>query len=291
MTDAPKTPAPSTPDATKSRRSLRFAVIRRRSVWIIFITAAVLLLLRVALIFIFPAVLEHVLAYYNLTAGYRDIKLNVLGGDAEIWGLKVRPLKGGPDVMTAEYCNVNISVYKLFVGQLYIRRAVADGADVFVRRSANGSCPLLNALLSHSAGTTVAPSDNSGNKTAISLAAPLRVEAFRLEHLQLHVIDHSVQPTVHLGITMNVRVSHLGRRHGATAFRLDLWSSALVDVLHVDGSLTTGPSALLATSHNSHARFAPATGHRLSDRIGFQSAGGRSFLKCPKHTGVACHNQ
>ncbi len=122
MTDAPKTPAPSTPDSSKSRRSARFAVIRRRSVWIIFITAAVLLLLRVALIFIFPAVLEHVLAYYNLTAGYRDIKLNVLGGDAEIWGLKVRPLKGGPDVMTAEYCTVNISVYKLFVGQLYIRR-------------------------------------------------------------------------------------------------------------------------------------------------------------------------
>jgi hypothetical protein len=249
MTDAPKTPAPSTPDSRKSRRSARFAVIRRRSVWIIFITAAVLLLLRVSLIFIFPAVLEHVLSDYNLTAGYSDIKLDVFGGDAEIWGLEVRPLKGGPDVMTVEYCHGNISVYKLFVGQLYIRRAVADGADVFVRRSANGSCPLLNALLPHSAGTTIAPYDNSGNKTAISLAAPLRVEAFRLEHLRLHVIDHSVQPTVHLGITMNVRVSHLGRRHGASAFRLDLWSSSLVDALHVDGSLTTGPSALLATSH------------------------------------------
>ena len=270
MTDAPKSPQPSTSDSSKARRSARFAVIRRRSVWVIFITAAVSLLLRLSLIFIFPAVLEHVLAYYNLTAGYSDIKLDVLGGDAEIWGLKVRPLKGGPDVMTVEYCHGNISVYKLFVGQLFIRRAVADGADIFVRRSANGSCPLLAALLSHSAGTTVSPSDNSGNKTAISLAAPLRVEAFRLEHLRLHVIDHSVQPTVRLNITMNVRVSHLGRRHGATAFRLDLWSSAVVDVLHIDGSLTTGPSALMAKSHilMRGLHLQPATGYLTA--LGFK---------------------
>ncbi len=104
------------------------------------------------------------------------------------------------------------------------------------------------------------------------------MEAFRLEHLQLHVIDHSVQPTVHLGITMNVRVSHLGRRHGATAFRLDLWSSALVDVLHVDGSLTTGPSALLATSHilMRGLHLQPATGYLTA--LGFNpQAGGLSL--------------
>ncbi|MGC9260712.1 MAG: DUF748 domain-containing protein [Phycisphaerae bacterium] len=275
MTDDPKSPEVSTSDSNKSRRSARFAVIRRRSVWVIFITAAVLLLLRLSLIFVFPAVLEHVLADYTLTAAYSDIKLDVLGGDAEIWGLKVRPLKGGPDVMTVEYCHGNISVYKLFVGQLFIRRAVADGADVFLRRRANGSCPLLKAILSHSAGTTVSPSDNSGNKTAISLAAPLRVEAFRLEHLRLHVIDHSVQPTVRLNITMNVRVSHLGRRHGATAFRLDLWSSAVVDVLHIDGSLTTGPSALLATSHilMRGLRLQPATGYLTALGFNPQSEG------------------
>ena len=251
MSDTPSPAAPPPPPAgpNNSARSARFATIRRRSVWAIFITAGILLLLRVALIFIFPAVLEHVLAYYNLTASYHDIKLDVLGGDAEIWGLKVRPIKGGPDVMTVEYCHGNISVYKLFVGQLYIRRAVADGANLFVRRAANGSCPLLNALLSHSGAAGNATETQHAGQAAISLAAPLRVEAFRLEHLRVHVIDHSVRPAVHLGITMNVRVSHLGRRHGATAFRLDLWSATLVDVLHIDGSLTTGRSALLATAH------------------------------------------
>lgn len=240
MTQTP-TPPP-TPDASRSRRSARFATYRRRSVWAIFIIAGVLLLLRVALIFIFPMVLEHVLAYYGLTASYNDIKLDVLGGDAEIWGLKIRPINGGPNVMDVQYCHGNISTPNLFRGRLYVRRAVADGADLFFRRSASGNCPLLDALLSHSHNTT--PQKNA--KSSISLAAPLRVEAFRLEHLQLHVTDHSVKPAVHLGITVNVRVSHLGRRHGATAFRLDLWSSTMVDVLHIEGSLTTGRRALLA---------------------------------------------
>ncbi len=242
MTHTPNPTPPPTPEATRSRRSARFATYRRRSVWAIFIIAGVLLLLRVALIFIFPMVLEHVLAYYGLTASYNDIKLDVLGGDAEIWGLKIRPINGGPNVMDVQYCHGNISTPNLFRGRLYVRRAVADGADLFFRRSANGNCPLLDALLSHSHSTT--PQKNA--KSSISLAAPLRVEAFRLEHLQLHVIDHSVKPAVHVGITVNVRVSHLGRRHGATAFRLDLWSSTMVDVLHIEGSLTTGPSALLA---------------------------------------------
>ncbi len=242
MTNTPNPAPPPTPEATRSRRSARFAAYRRRSVWAIFIIAGVLLLLRVALIFIFPMVLEHVLAYYGLTASYNDIKLDVLGGDAEIWGLKIRPINGGPNVMDVQYCHGNISTPNLFRGQLYVRRAVADGADLFFRRTAKGNCPLLDALLSHSHGTTL----RKNTKKSINLAAPLRVEAFRLEHLQLHVIDHSVTPAVHLGITVNVRVSHLGRRRGATAFRLDLWSSTMVDVLHIEGSLTTGRSALLA---------------------------------------------
>ncbi len=242
MTDTPNPIAPPKPEATRSGRSARLATYRRRSVWVIFIIAGLLLLLRIALIFIFPMVLEHVLAYYGLTANYKDIKLDVLGGDAEIWGMKIRPINGGPNVMDVQYCHGNISTPNLFRGQLYVRRAVADGADLFFRRSTNGNCPLLNALLSHSHNTT----SRRNLKQSISLAAPLRVEAFRLEHLQLHVVDQSVKPAVHLGVTVNVRVSHLGRQHGATAFRLDLWSSTMVDVLHIEGSLTTGPSALLA---------------------------------------------
>ncbi len=249
MTDTPNPAASRTPDPIKSGRSARFAAFRRRGVWAMVITAGVLLLLRVALIFIFPAVLEHVLGHYKLTARYNDIKLDVLGGDAAIWGLKIRPIRGGPDIIDIPYCHGDISIFDLFRGRLYVRRVMADGSNLFVRRSANGNCPLLDALLSHSNGSPSTPVNHNGSKAGISLAAPLRVEAFRIEHLRLHVIDDSVHPAVRLGITLNVRVSHLGRRHGATAFRLDLWSSDFVDVLHINGSLTTRPSALLATSH------------------------------------------
>lgn len=180
MTDTPNPIPPPKPEATRSGRSARLATYRRRSVWVIFIIAGLLLLLRIALIFIFPMVLEHVLAYYGLTANYKDIKLDVLGGDAEIWGMKIRPINGGPNVMDVQYCHGNISTPNLFRGQLYVRRAVADGADLFFRRSTNGNCPLLNALLSHSHNTT----SRRNLKQSISLAAPLRVEAFRLEPIR-----------------------------------------------------------------------------------------------------------
>ncbi len=249
MTDAPTPANPPPPGPTARPRPNRWAVLRRRAVWTIFSIAGVLLVLRIALIFIFPAVLEHVLAYYHLTAGYQEIKLDVLGGDAEIWGLKVRPIQGGPNVMDIEYCHGNISIMNLFRGRLYVRRAVADGADLFVRRKANGDCPLLDAIFSASRHQTAAQAAPQTGFTRISLAAPLHMEAFRLEHLRVHLIDHSVEPVVRLAITINVRVSHLGRRHGATRFRMDLWSSSVVDVLHISGSLTTRTNTLLAQCH------------------------------------------
>ncbi len=249
MTQVPVPANPPPPGPTGGPRPNRWATRRRRSVWAIFSIAGVLLVLRIALIFIFPAVLEHVLAYYHLTAGYREIKLDVLGGDAEIWGLTVRPIQGGPNVMHIEYCHGNISIMNLFRGRLYVRRAVADGADLFVRRKANGDCPLLDALLSSSQHQAAAQAVHHPGSTSISLAAPLHMEAFRLEHLRMHLIDHSVAPVVRLVMTMNVRVSHLGRRHGATRFHLDLWSPSVVDVLHIGGSVTTKADSLLAQCH------------------------------------------
>ncbi len=249
MTEVPVPANPSPRVPASGPRPNRWAVIRRRAVWTIFSMAGILLVLRIALIFIFPAVLEHVLGYYHLTAGYQEIKLDVLGGDAEIWGLTIRPIQGGAKVMHIEYCHGNISIVNLFRGRLYIRRAVADGADLFVRRQADGNCPLLNALLSSARQQAKAPAVHPPTATSISLAAPLHMEAFRLEHLRVHLIDHSVTPVVRLAITMNVRVSHLGQRHGATQFRLDLWSAAVVDVLHMSGTLTTHANSLLAQCH------------------------------------------
>lgn len=248
MTETPSSPNPP-PGPSRGVRTSRWPVMRRRAVWTIFSIAGVLLVLRIALIFIFPAVLEHVLAFYKLTARYQEIKLDVFGGDAEIWGLKIRPIQGGPNVMDIAYCHGNISIINLFRGRLYVRRAVADGADLFVRRQANGDCPLLDALFSSSRRQVLAQPQVSRSATTISLAAPLHMTAFRLEHLRLHLIDRSVKPVVSLAITMDVRVSHLGRRHGATRFNLTLWSSSVVDVLHIHGSLTTGRRKLLAQCH------------------------------------------
>lgn len=216
---------------------------RRRLAWTLAIVVGVLLLFRISLIFILPAVIEHVAGFYGLTTRYEQIKLDVLGGDVGIWGLELLPKSGGKPVITAEYCHGNISVGELLLGRLYIRRVEADGARVELSRNAAGHGPLLDAIMK---GVNSSSSTQAAANQPTSLSSPLRVQAFRLEHMRLHIHDKSIAPAVNATLTLSVRVSDLGLRGQPTRFSLDFWSSELLDMLRLDGSFRANGRALAA---------------------------------------------
>ena len=244
MSDAipPSSPAPISP-GRKNPPARKPGKWRRRLAWSLAIVVGVLLLIRVSLIFILPAVIEHVAGFYGLTTRYEQIKLDVLGGDVGIWGLELLPKAGGKPVITAEYCHGNISVGELLLGRLYIRRVEADGARVELSRNAAGHGPLLDAIMK---GVNANSSTQAASSQPTSLSSPLRVQAFRLEHMRLHIHDQSITPTVNATLTLSVRVSDLGLRGQPTRFSLDFWSSELLDMLRLDGSFHADGSSLAA---------------------------------------------
>ncbi len=218
---------------------------KKRTIRILAIAGAAVIIFRLSLVFILPAVLQHALGFYGLNASYQRLSLSVLGGDLSIWDLKIRPASGGPSVLTSEYCHGNVSVLQLFAGRLYLRRVEADGAKVIIRRDAAGNGPLLHALLSQSSTTPAGSAANS----KISLSSPLRIRAFRLEHLVLHLVDTNVKPAVDTWLDMNVRVSELGRKGRPTRFGLSFWSGSMLDTLRIRGTVTNSADTLAAKAN------------------------------------------
>ncbi len=234
----------NTPSATTVVKPAPAGNWKRRGIRILAVVGAAVILLRLSLLFLLPAVLQHALGYYGLKGNWQRLSLSVLGGDLSIWDLKVSPQAGGPPVIESEYCHGNVSVLRLFIGRLYLRRVEADGANIYITRDSSGNGPLLHALLAKPAaqsGTTVAGK--------WSLSAPLRIRAFRLEHMKLHLIDKSVRPAVDTRLDMNIRVSELGLKGKPTRFGLSFWSGTMLDTLRVGGTFTNTASTLSAHAH------------------------------------------
>ncbi len=232
------------PSASSGVKAAPSGKWKRRSIRILAVVGAAVILLRLSLLVLLPAVLQHALGYYGLKASWQRLSLSVLGGDLSIWDIKVSPLAGGPAVIKSEYCHGNVSVLQLFIGRLYLRRIEADGANIYITRDSSGNGPLLHALLAKppaQSGTTVAGK--------WSLSSPLRIRAFRLEDVKLHLIDKSVRPTVRTHLAMNIRVSELGLKGKPTRFGLSFWSGTMLDTLRVGGTFTNTASTLSAHAH------------------------------------------
>ncbi len=223
----------ATDKASKKRERSR----RRRRRLLLFVGIVVMLAMgaRAAVDLLLPTVLRKVAASYGLTCSYERSDLNLLSGDADLWHLSFSPKVGGPPVLSLGYVSGNISTLALLRGQLNIWRVEADGVDVFLKRNADGSMPLLDSFLASkrkTASSGPAPTATSRN---IDLTPPLKLDAFRLSHLRVHIEDDSVEPVYKGTFTMNVRVSDLGSPIRPITFALDLWGEPALDLLRVEG--------------------------------------------------------
>jgi hypothetical protein len=221
--------------------------------------AAVLLvglavLFRVAMSVAFPIVLKKVAAGYGLDASYDRFTLSLTGGDVGIGNLQFVPVGSAEPLAAAGYVRATISPLQLLVGKLEVWRVETDGVIVNVDRAADGTLPAIDRVLA-AAGVgqpASAPPSPAADKppakpAAIDLTSPLRVEGFRLQHVEAHVRDRSLSPPLDATIRLDVRVDDIGVPGRKTRFEVAVSCDPVLDAVLVRGEGESAGATLDAT--------------------------------------------
>lgn len=155
-----------------------------------------LVVLRLVLWLGLPWFLERTLRSYDLAGSYEKLQLSLLTGDMELQHLVVTGAGMEDPVMDLEYCKADISLWTLLRGRLVIPRIEVDGLDVTVHRLADGSWEGWQGL-SGLFGPKPAKSSKTKDPNQplrFNLQPPLRLDALRLQHVQISYIDEMVSP-------------------------------------------------------------------------------------------------
>lgn len=204
-------------------------------------------LFRILLNGLLPTVINRVAGLYDLEVGYDRLGLSLLGGTANLYGLKIRPAGGGDSILQSDYVQGDLSAFNLLRGRLVVYRAEVDGVILAIDREADGSIPLLNRFLAAKQGQTPAvTSATTQPVTPISLDAPLRIDAVRLSQVTVKLRDKSVTPVFEAVVLTTLRVSDIGAPGEPTRVELDVRVDPLIDTLRVSGTAHTSPDELKA---------------------------------------------
>ncbi|HZN64609.1 MAG TPA: DUF748 domain-containing protein, partial [Tepidisphaeraceae bacterium] len=205
---------------------------RRRLVRGLLAAIALALAFRVALAILLPTVLHKTARQFGFDLNYRRLDLNLLGTQAGIWGLSLRPTdEPDTEVLHTDYAFANLSSLALFKLKLVAYRLEADGVQVNVVRKPDGSIPLLDRLKAALASDAPPPDE------PLRFESPLRVEAVRLQHVNVDVSDESVSPPFCDTLTMNLRVSDVGEAGKPVTLDAELYSRSMLDALRVRGEV------------------------------------------------------
>ena len=235
----PVAPASAAPADKPARRRRNW----RRKILVILVTLFALATVgRVLVSILLPVVLQRVVAFYNLALTYDRAELSLADGNLNLYNLTIRPREGGEPIAHADYIFGNIAPLQLLRGRLYVYRAEVDGIDINVDRNADGGIPLLERFAPASA-KSAATSPASVPKR-VDLTSPLKVEAFRLEHLNAHIHDLHVTPAMDTNVLLAVRVSDLGVAGKPTTFEVSVAADQLLDDLSLKGHAKLDANAL-----------------------------------------------
>jgi hypothetical protein len=237
-----KTPKKSISSPATPRKSRRRRLVGIGLGLLLFLVAC-----RLVLWLSLPRILEHTLSDYGLTAQYEQLNLTLLAGDMELWHLTLNH-DDAPDALASiEYCRADVSLRTLLRGRLVIRRLEIDGMDASIHRETDGSVtgwqPLITALLAPSSEASESQTNQTwGGPT--SLAPPLRLDAFRLQHVHIHVVDASVTPWFESHLDLNLRVSDIGSSRRPTRFQTIVSSRPMLDQCVLEGTCSASDGEL-----------------------------------------------
>jgi hypothetical protein len=238
----PASPAPApAPEAKKPPRQRR--PLRQRILFGLIILFLLVAVGRMLISLLLPVVLGRVMAFYNLSCTYDRVELSVSDGNLNLYNLTIYPRDGGDPIAHTDYIFGNIAPLQLLRGRLYVYRAELDGININVDRNADGSIPLLERFVPATAKTTETTTSTTPPKP-VDLASPLKVEAFRLEHVDAHIHDLHVTPALDTNVLLAVRVSDLGVAGKSTTFEVNVAADQLLDDLSLKGHAKLDSSAL-----------------------------------------------
>lgn len=226
---------------------------RRRLVWAGIIIVAVVLALRIALWLSLPSIINKTMMSYGLEARYERLSLSLLTGDAELWHLVLVPTDSNTPLTDVEYCRAEVSPLTLLTHRLVVPRLEVDGLDISLTRAPDGTFPQLQTLLAVLRERNAAAQEPntpavSGpvSPRAVDLTPPFQVDALRLQHVQVHFQDMSVNPIFETRLDLNVRLSDLRSDKRRTRFQVILSSPPVLDQFLVEGIGSSDGRDLLA---------------------------------------------
>lgn len=221
--------------------------------WVCTIALAVVVVLRVALWLSLPWILDRTMAQYGLEARYERLRLSLLTGDAELWHLVLVPSDANTPLVDVEYCRADVSLVTLLTRRLVVHRIEIDGMDVSLTRAEDGTFPQLRTLLvvlrersdatPHADAEVIRP---FAPPREIDLTPPLRMDALRLQHVQVRFRDETVSPVFETRLDLNVRLSDLRSDKRQTRFQVILSSPPVLSQLTIEGTGSAQGRDLLA---------------------------------------------
>lgn len=224
MTDGAKKP--------KRRRLRRFVK------WSAIAFVALLVVGRIALWLALPSIVAAVGRSYDLRVEYERLGLSILTGDVELWHLDVADIPTDERVASLEYLRVDVSIHRLLFGEIVVRRVEVDGLDVWVERHDDGSLT-LDAIAERFAGPppeTPEPVEPAAD-VPLDATLPIRLDALRLQHIHVNVVDRGRTPPFEGRFDLDVRVSNIGHPTRRGRFEVLAAAPTILDAMRFEGEL------------------------------------------------------
>jgi hypothetical protein len=203
----------------------------RLGLWI----AAVLLVLRLCLGLALPSLLDWAVRSRGLACQVGSLDLGLLAGTLELRELCLLDRATAQDpgdgalLLRVEFARVDVEMLRTMFGEPSIDRAEVDGVHLWASFDERGALNWSRYLPAPEEPAVEEPAAEPGG---LDFTLPLRVRALRMQHLEVRVLDGSVQPECETVLVAQARVTDLG---GDTRVEFSAASPGLVDRISLSG--------------------------------------------------------
>lgn len=224
----------------------RFRRLRRVGLILVIVLVILLVIARLALPWVLPPVLSSYAEDLGFSLSWERLDLSALLLDLELAHVEIEPLDGVGPTAHLEYARVDVAILPLLLGDVRVRRVELDGVDLTLERAADGSLVLPATLMSGGEGRgepSASEHDPEGDEEdaepqPLHLKPPLRLDAARVQNLQLAFTDASVEPPLTTRVDLDLRLSDVGIPGRLPRCELNLAARGVLDRLQLE---LTGP--------------------------------------------------
>ena len=241
----------------------------RRFVWLLGLAVVG----RVALGFAAGPILRSVAAGYGIELEYERFDLELLEGRVEFWNLRadVRAEDGATQPwVQVQTLALDVDTTALLTGHVRARRVELDGAQVELRRDAEGAWNFDPVLARFAPAVDAEPDVTAADPYEphrLSLEPPIEIVAARAQDISIRLYDELVAPALDTTLTMSVSAANIGQvpsdaeGQPIPRARIDVVATSpqLLDLFRMQGTGSTqGGSADLALEFElSNLRLGP----------------------------------